>query len=189
MSCVHARAKSDRLSANLETSSDQNNHHDFIPHDARSPVFTTKTILAKEGFACSLLTLAPGEETPRREADQIEDYLLFVTEGEVTVRYCDVNTMLGKDQAVLIRKGEQHIIAASPGGWTKILRVDVPPRQIVTPQIITPANSRFRNAQSPPRSLHRSCAPKFPNQLIPNRIASWLITRPNSLSSRRVSRV
>lgn len=98
----------------------------------------TKTILAKEGFTCSLLTLAPGDETPRREADQIEDHLLFVIEGEATIRYGDVNTMLGKDQAVLIRRGEQHIIAASPGGWTKILRVDIPPRQIVTPQIITP---------------------------------------------------
>ena len=100
--------------------------------------FTTKTILAKEGFACSLLALAPGEETPRRDADQIEDHLLFVIEGEATVRYGDVNTMLGKDQALLIRKGEEHVIGASPGGWTKILRVDIPPRQIVTPQIITP---------------------------------------------------
>lgn len=99
---------------------------------------TTKTVLAKEGFACSLLTLAPGEETPRREADQIEDRLLFVIEGEATVRYGDGNTMLGKDQAVLIRKGEQHIIATSPGGWTRLLRVDIPPRQIVTPHIITP---------------------------------------------------
>lgn len=98
---------------------------------------TAKTILAKEGFACSLLTLAPGDETPRREVDQIEDHLLFVIEGDATVRYSDVNMVVGKDQAVLIRKGEKHVIAASPGGWTKILRVDVPPRQIVTPQIIT----------------------------------------------------
>ena len=97
-----------------------------------------KTILAKEGFTCSLLTLAPGDETPRRNADQIEEHLLFVIEGEATVRYGDVNTMLGQDQALLIRKGEQHVIAAQPGGWTRILRVDIPPRQIVTPQIITP---------------------------------------------------
>jgi mannose-6-phosphate isomerase-like protein (cupin superfamily) len=99
---------------------------------------TTKTILAKEGFACSLLTLAPGDETPRRETDQIEDHVLLVIEGEVTIRYGDVNTMLGKDQAILMRKGEPHVIAASPGGWTKLLRVDIPPRQLVTPQIITP---------------------------------------------------
>jgi hypothetical protein len=45
--------------------------------------------------------------------------------------------MLAKDQALLIRKGEEHVIAGNPDGWTKILRVDVPPRQIVTPQIIT----------------------------------------------------
>lgn len=98
----------------------------------------TTTILAREGFTCSLLTLAPGDETPRREAHQIEEHILFVIEGGATVRYGDTNTILGKDQALLIRKGEQHVIAAQPGGWTKLLRVDIPPRQIVTPQIITP---------------------------------------------------
>lgn len=98
----------------------------------------TATILAREGFTCSLLTLAPGDETPRREADRIEEHILFVIEGGATVRYGDTNTILGKEQAVLIRKGEQHVVAAQPGGSTRILRVDIPPRRIVTPQIITP---------------------------------------------------
>jgi mannose-6-phosphate isomerase-like protein (cupin superfamily) len=96
-----------------------------------------KTILAKDGFTCSLLTLAPGDETPRRDAIQIEEHVLFVIEGEATIRYGEVNTILAKDQALLIRQGEEHVITGHPGGWTKILRVDVPPRQIMTPQIIT----------------------------------------------------
>jgi mannose-6-phosphate isomerase-like protein (cupin superfamily) len=95
-----------------------------------------KTIIAKEGFTCSLLTLAPGDEMSRHEPNQIAEHLLFVIEGGATICLGDVNTMLGKDQALLIRKGEAHVIAALPGGGAKILRVDIPPRQIVTPQII-----------------------------------------------------
>lgn len=96
-----------------------------------------KTILSKDGFACSLLTLAPGDETPRRTADQVEEHLLFVVDGEATVRFDDVNTILSKDEALLIPRGKEHVIAAHPGGWAKLLRVDVPPRQVVVPQIIS----------------------------------------------------
>lgn len=99
-----------------------------------------KTILAKDGFKCSLLTLAPGDETPRREAQEVEDHILFVIDGDVTVRFGDVNTMLAKDGALLIPKGKPHLIAAGAGGWAKLLRVDIPPRQIVTPQILTVGN-------------------------------------------------
>jgi mannose-6-phosphate isomerase-like protein (cupin superfamily) len=95
-----------------------------------------KTILAKEGFACSLLTLAPGDEKAPRDTNQMEDHVLFVIEGEATVRQGEVNTILAKDQALLVRQGEEYVITAPPGGWAKILRVDVPPRQIVTPQIL-----------------------------------------------------
>jgi len=96
-----------------------------------------KTILAKEGYTCSLLTLAPGEETPRHDPPQIEEHLLFVVEGEATIGFGEVNTILGKDQALLVRKGEDHVINAHPVTGAKILRIDIPPRQIVTPQIIT----------------------------------------------------
>ena len=109
------------------------------PITTLDPVNTSlniKTILAQEGFTCSLLTLAPGDETPRRESNQSDDHILFVIEGEATVRFQEVNTMLAKDRALLVRKGEDYIISGNPVGWTKILRVDVPPRQTVTPQII-----------------------------------------------------
>lgn len=104
--------------------------------DSVAPSINAKTILSKEGFQCSLLTLAPGDETPLREAHHVEEHLLFVVEGEATVRREQVNTILSKDEALLIPKGAAHVIAGNPGGWTKILRVDVPPRQVVTPQII-----------------------------------------------------
>jgi quercetin dioxygenase-like cupin family protein len=105
--------------------------------DSAPASLNTKTILAKEGFNCSLLTLAPGYETPKREATQAEDHVLFVIDGTVTVRVGDVNTILAKDQAILIHQGQEYVIVAHPGGWAKFLRIDVPPRQTVTPQIIT----------------------------------------------------
>jgi mannose-6-phosphate isomerase-like protein (cupin superfamily) len=105
--------------------------------DPVTPSLHSRTILAREGYTCSLLTLAPGDETPRREANEVEEHLLFVVEGEVTIRFAELNTIVGQDQALLVRKGEGHVIAAQPGGWTKILRIDIPPRQIVVPQLIT----------------------------------------------------
>ena len=96
-----------------------------------------KTILSKEGFQCSLLMLAPGDETPMRESRDIEEHILFVVEGEATVRFEAVNTIFGKDEALLIPKGKAHVIAANAHSWAKILRVDVPPRHVVTPQILT----------------------------------------------------
>jgi mannose-6-phosphate isomerase-like protein (cupin superfamily) len=94
-------------------------------------------ILAKDGFHCSIITLSPGDETPPREAQDAEENVLFAIEGEATVRFGDLNTMLKKDEALIIHKGQAHIIAAGPNSWAKILRVDVPPRQVVTPQILT----------------------------------------------------
>ena len=111
------------------------------PHTTTLDPLTTptnsKTILSKDGFTCFLMMLAPGDETPPREADQVEEHLLYVVEGSATVRFEDLNTILNKDEALLIPRGKQHAIAAHPGAWAKLLRVDVPPRQAVVPQIIS----------------------------------------------------
>ena len=96
-----------------------------------------KVLLTKDGFTCTLLMLAPGDEAPGREASQAEEHLLYLIEGEATVRFDDINTMLSKDEVLLIPKGRRHTIAAHPGGWAKLLRVDVPPRRVVVPQIIS----------------------------------------------------
>jgi len=105
--------------------------------DSVASATNSKTILSKAGFACSLIILAPGDETPPREADQVEEHLLFVVEGEATVRFDVVNTILNKDEALLIPRGKSHVISTHSGGWAKLLRVDVPPRQTVVPQIIS----------------------------------------------------
>lgn len=107
--------------------------------DPITPPANAKSILAKEGFQCSLLTLAPGDETPLHEAHDVEEHILFAIDGEATVRFGDLNTMMKKDEALLVWKGKAHLIAAGPNGGAKILRVDVPPRHVVTPQILTVA--------------------------------------------------
>ena len=95
-----------------------------------------RTILSRDGFTCSLLTLAPGDETPRGDASHVEEHVLYVAEGAAVVRFDDMNTMLKKDDALLVPHGKPHVIAAQPDGWAKLLRVAVPPRQVVVPQII-----------------------------------------------------
>src|SRR5688572_5917072 len=97
----------------------------------------SRTILSKNGFTCSLIMLAPGDETPPREADQVEEHLLYIVEGRVTVRFEELNTILNKDEALLVPRSKPHVIAAHAGAWAKLLRVDVPPRQVVVPQIIS----------------------------------------------------
>src|SRR5687768_12143688 len=79
----------------------------------------SKNILSKNGFTCSLMMLAPGDETPPRDADQVEEHVLYIVEGSATVRFEDVNTILNKDEAMLIPRGKQHVIAADSGAWAK----------------------------------------------------------------------
>ena len=102
-----------------------------------SKATVTKTIFANENFKCSLVSLAPGEEIPGRELNAREDQLLFVIEGEITVRLGEVNTILGRDQAVFIRQGPEYVITGPLEKWAKVLRVEIPPREIVTPEILT----------------------------------------------------
>ena len=104
------------------------------------PVTTTahsKTILSQNGFTCSLLTLAPGDETPRDESEHGDEHVLYVVEGEVTIRFANVNTVLTKDKALLIPKGKPYTIAAGSRGGAKLLRTEVPPREVVVPPLVS----------------------------------------------------
>ncbi len=104
-----------------------------------APPANIQSVLVQDGFACTLLTLAPDEETSLHESAPQGKHLLFVVDGTITVQRGEVNTILRKDQALLIPKGEEPVIAARPGDGAKVLQVDIPPRQVVTPQILTPA--------------------------------------------------
>jgi mannose-6-phosphate isomerase-like protein (cupin superfamily) len=100
------------------------------------PSGLTKKILSKHGFNCSLIILNRDEETARADSANIAEHIVFVVEGEATVRFGDVNTIVNKDEALLIPKGKEYALVALHG-WAKVLRVEVPPREVITPQIIT----------------------------------------------------
>jgi quercetin dioxygenase-like cupin family protein len=105
--------------------------------DPVSTPVRAKTILSKDGFTCALIALAPGDETQRHDDRAVEEHLLFVVEGTATVRFDDVNTILNQGEALHIPKGRAHAIAAGPSGGAKLLRVDVPPRQVIVPPLVS----------------------------------------------------
>lgn len=90
---------------------------------------TAKTILSRYGYTCTLLTLAPGDETPRRSAREVEEHLLYVIAGQVTIRAGGINTVLNADSALLLPAGREHSIAASPASEARLLRIETPARQ------------------------------------------------------------
>ena len=96
-----------------------------------------KTVLSKDGYTGSLLIMTPGDQTSGSDAEKANDHILYIVEGQATVRTGEVTTLLAKDQALLISKGNAHVIAAGADGYAKLLRIEVPPRQLITPQIIT----------------------------------------------------
>jgi mannose-6-phosphate isomerase-like protein (cupin superfamily) len=97
----------------------------------------TKNILSHEGLTCSLLVLGPAEEVSPAAEREIPERVLFVVEGEVTVHVDELYFILQKEDALHVPKGKEHSIVAAASGWSKILRVDLPPREIITPQILT----------------------------------------------------
>ena len=101
-----------------------------------APTAHTKTILSKDDFNCSIVMLAPRDELPLRESTHADNHIVFVVEGEATLRSGEVNTILNKDEAMLIPNGE-HVIVAHPGARTKLLLVKVPPRQVITPPLVS----------------------------------------------------
>jgi len=97
---------------------------------------TSQTLLSKHGFACVLTTLQPSEGATAIDAAQGgEEHLLFVVDGEVSVRTGEITTLLKKEEAFLLPKEQTCSVSAFGQRPAKVLRVDVPPRQVVEPPI------------------------------------------------------
>ena len=109
----------------------------FIKNLTSSSTIQTKTILSQDGFTCSLISLAAGDKTPLREPEQVEEHVLYVVEGRATVHFDGVNTVIDRDHALLIPKGKAHCVSADATSQTKLLRVEIPPRPVVAPEIVT----------------------------------------------------
>lgn len=109
----------------------------IITLDPTTSPLLIKTVLAQDGFQCAVLTLPPGAETPPRASTDVTEHLLYAVAGQATVRSGDLNLMLNQDDAFLIPKGRAYRIVAGASTGAKILRVAVPPREVVTPEILT----------------------------------------------------
>ncbi len=102
------------------------------PHSAN-----VRAILAKDGYACSIVSLEAGEQLAIERSPRGEEHLLFVLDGSLTVRADKLNTLLGKNEAHVLPKDLDCTIEAAEERPAKFLRVDVPARQIVDAPLYT----------------------------------------------------
>lgn len=92
-------------------------------------------ILSKNGVECSILALAPGEQTTCVDPLPIREHIFVVIEGGVTVRMGEVTYLVQKDDAMHIPVGQEPIITADSSNWAKLVRIDLAPRPIPGPLI------------------------------------------------------
>ena len=59
-------------------------------------------------------------------------------EGGITVDANGVAILVDRNAATLVPAGQSPVLAAREGAPARVLRVEIPPRQIVTPEIHTP---------------------------------------------------
>ena len=102
---------------------------------AEKPAHLSRRILAKEGIECSILALAPGEQISCAEAFPHQEHVLFVLEGGLIATLGDVTLLATKDDAVHIPAGRAHTITGDPAKWSRLLRIDLTPREIPAPPL------------------------------------------------------
>lgn len=90
------------------------------------PAILRRRVLSKAGVDCSILALAPGEQTSCDNMPPARAHLLFVIEGGVSVQMGDLTFLVKAEDALHIAGGQEHRITAEEGGWAKLLRVDLP---------------------------------------------------------------
>ncbi len=95
-------------------------------------------VLNHHGFTCTLLTLEPDTESRLPASASPDEQLLFVLEGEIAIHAEGLTTLVSGGGASLVKPGLSPVLTARDGAPTRVLRVEIPPRQVVTPQIISP---------------------------------------------------
>jgi len=101
-------------------------------------VLTTTALLHQDGFTCTLVTLESGAESALPASRSPDRELLFVVDGDIAVHADGVTTIVNRGDAFLLAPDKPAALTARVGAAARILRVEIPPRQVITPQIITP---------------------------------------------------
>jgi len=97
---------------------------------------SSRRILSDDGLECSIVFVAPGEETTCLETPPLHDHFLFVIEGNASVTMEKVTCMLKRNEALRLPADREHRISAM-GGGVRLLRVDFPPREKPAPPLYT----------------------------------------------------
>lgn len=95
-------------------------------------------MLNQQGFTCTLVTLEPGAESALPDSRSPDSELLFVVDGDIAVHADGVTTIVNRGDAFLLAPGKPAALTARVGPPARLLRVEIPPRQVAVPQIVTP---------------------------------------------------
>ncbi|HEX2861709.1 MAG TPA: hypothetical protein VHN79_08715 [Lacunisphaera sp.] len=102
-----------------------------------SPLAITP-VLARNGFDCATIALEAGAESVLPAGHSNDDQLLFVLNGELAVQHDGITTLVNPGEATLVAPGASPVLSSPSGAPVSVLRVMIPPRRVVMPQIITP---------------------------------------------------
>ncbi len=100
------------------------------------PAFTAQEILASGGYHGTVLTFNPGGGIPD-ETDSVNDRIYVGCDGTVMINSAGVSTYLHPQTALLVPKGNAHSLQEKSSQSAKILRLDIPPRQVTTAPLVT----------------------------------------------------
>ncbi len=108
----------------------------MMPDTGSSPL-QSSSILNKDGYACSLMTLNSSDELPLADRSNAkQNHIVFVIEGSLNVRMGEINVVLNKNEAVFVPSDEEAMIRNLQVARSKFLRTDValppPPPPLVT---------------------------------------------------------
>jgi quercetin dioxygenase-like cupin family protein len=103
-----------------------------------APLLQINTLLAREGFTCTLLTFAPDSEAILPESASADPQLLYVVAGDIAVHTEGLTTIVNRGSTFLVQPGRTTVVSARAEEPSRVLRVEIPPRQFATPQFFTP---------------------------------------------------
>lgn len=96
---------------------------------------SVRKILSNNGFECAVVTLQPDDDMAIDAARDSEERLLYVISGEATASSGEITTLLSAESAFLVPQREGCRVTVSGTQPVKLLRVEVPSRQVIEPPI------------------------------------------------------
>ncbi|MCR6656307.1 MAG: hypothetical protein NVV63_10930 [Opitutus sp.] len=99
-----------------------------------------KSILSREGFEGAIVTLQAGEGNALTEPAARGERVIVVLEGEVTLECDGIHTVLNREEATLVLPDRECTLRATGAGRTRVLKLDVPARQVVNPPLVAVEN-------------------------------------------------